>query len=172
MSAASSPSTPVTSPPAIGCRLASSARELETHFELRRAVFVSEQGLFADDDRDGRDADPATRHAVGYVDGIASGAVRLYEIDSNARLWKGDRLAVRPDHRANHLGAQLVRFAVSTAGWVGGSTMIAHVQLPNVRFFEHLGWRVQEDPAPFHGAIHQLMSIGLTRGAGVDRASA
>jgi hypothetical protein len=41
--------------------------------------------------------------------------------------------------------------------------MIAHVQLPNVRFFEHLGWRVEEDPAPFHDVMHQLMSIGLSR---------
>jgi len=170
VSAASSPSSLVTSPPAIGCRLASSEAELETHFELRRAVFVAEQGLFADDDRDVRDASADTLHAVGYVDGIASGAVRLYEIDSPARVWKGDRLAVLPEHRANHLGAQLVRFAVSTAGWCGGSTMIAHVQLPNVPFFEHLGWRVEEEPAPFHGAIHQLMSIGLARGAGVDGA--
>jgi len=163
VSAASSPSTLAASPAEIGCRLASSRAELDIHFELRRAVFVSEQGLFADDDRDEHDSDPRTRHAVGYVDGVASGAVRLYEIDPDARLWKGDRLAVLPEHRANHLGAQLVRFAVSTAGWVGGSRMIAHVQVPNVRFFEHLGWRVEEEPAPFHGVMHQLMSIGLSR---------
>lgn len=166
MSAASSPSTLAASDRrggSIACRLAGSDAELETHFELRRAVFVSEQGLFAGDDRDERDSDPGTRHALGYVDGVASGAVRLYEIDPATRLWKGDRLAVLPEHRANHLGAQLVRFAVSTAGWVGGSRMIAHVQVPNVRFFEHLGWRVEEDPAPFHGVMHQLMSIGLSR---------
>jgi putative N-acetyltransferase (TIGR04045 family) len=170
VSAASSPSTLATSPTAIGCRLASSKAEIRAHFELRRAVFVAEQRLFAQDDRDGRDTDAGTLHAVGYVNGVPSGAVRLYEIDSAARLWKGDRLAVLPDHRANHLGAQLVRFAVCTAGWLGGSTMIAHVQVPNVRFFEHLGWRADGQPAPFHGVMHQLMSIGLTRGASVPGA--
>jgi putative N-acetyltransferase (TIGR04045 family) len=146
---------------AIACRLTASDRELEVHFELRRAVFVHEQALFADDDRDRRDRDPATLHALGLVDGVASGAVRLYEIDPRARLWKGDRLAVLPEHRANHLGAELVRFAVLTAGCLHGKRMIAHVQLPNVRFFEHLGWRAEGDPAPFHGATHQLMSIPL-----------
>ena len=41
--------------------------------------------------------------------------------------------------------------------------MVAHVQLPNVRFFEHLGWEREGDPAPFHGTDHQLMSIRLRR---------
>jgi putative N-acetyltransferase (TIGR04045 family) len=153
----------------IACRLTGCDRELEAHFALRRAVFVREQALFADDDRDRRDRDPATLHALGLVDGVASGAVRLYEIDARARLWKGDRLAVLPEHRANHLGAELVRFAVCTAGWLGGKRMVAHVQLPNVRFFEHLGWRVEGGPAPFHGAMHQLMSISL--GGSGDQAS-
>jgi hypothetical protein len=42
--------------------------------------------------------------------------------------------------------------------------MIAHVQLANVRFFEHLGWRTEGAPAQFHGVAHQLMSIGLSGG--------
>ena len=164
---ASSPSTLTASAHGAGpiaCRLTGSQRDLEVHFELRRAVFVDEQRLFADDDRDHRDDDASTLHALGFVDGVASGAVRLYEIDRPAALWKGDRLAVLAEHRSNHLGAELVRFAVSTAGWLGGARMIAHVQLANVRFFEHLGWRVEGEPAPFHGAMHQLMSIGLDRG--------
>ena len=68
------------------------------------------------------------------------GAVRLYPRIGTALEWKGDRLAVLPELRTHHLGAALVRFAVSTAGRLGGQRMIAHVQLANVRFFEHLGW--------------------------------
>ena len=68
-----------------------------------------------------------------------------------------------PELRTHHLGAELVRFAVSTAGRLGGERMVAHVQLPNVRFFEHLGWEREGDPAPFHGTDHQLMSIRLRR---------
>jgi putative N-acetyltransferase (TIGR04045 family) len=128
-------------------------------------VFVAEQRLFELDDRDERDAQRATLHAIGLVDGEACGAVRLYPLDTAGLEWKGDRLAVLPEHRANHLGAELVRFAVSTGGRLGGRKMIAHVQLPNVRFFEHLGWRREGAPAPFHGIDHQLMSIALGRGA-------
>jgi hypothetical protein len=58
-----------------------------------------------------------------------------------------------------------VRFAVATGGRLGGARMIAHVQIPNVRFFERLGWTAEGSPAPFHGVDHQLMSIPLDRGA-------
>jgi putative N-acetyltransferase (TIGR04045 family) len=127
-------------------------------------VFVEEQELFAVDDRDAHDDAQATLHAVGLIDGEPCGAVRLYPLERSWRRWKGDRLAVLPELRTHHLGAELVRFAVSTAGELGGARMVAHVQLPNVRFFEHLGWRREGSPAPFHGTDHQLMSIGLDRG--------
>jgi putative N-acetyltransferase (TIGR04045 family) len=149
--------------PAVACRIAISDEELDAHFWLRRVVFVDEQRLFAVDDRDARDEEPETLHAVGLVDGELCGAVRLYRLGDSASLWKGDRLAVLPEHRAHHLGAELVRFAVETAGWLGGERMIAHIQLANVRFFEHLGWSVQGAPADFHGIKHRLMSIGLSR---------
>ena len=163
---ASTGSTITRSAIAIECRLAAGAEDLDAHFDLRRAVFVREQRLFAVDDRDEWDSRSETLHAVGFVDGLACGAVRLYPLGGAADgQWKGDRLAVMPDHRANHLGAALVRFAVGTGGRLGGRQMIAHVQLPNVRFFEHLGWRREGAPAPFHGVDHQLMSIALGRGA-------
>ena len=148
---------------AIECRLASGEDELEAHFELRRGVFVSEQELFVHDDRDEHDDELATLHAVGLIDGEPCGAVRLYPLEPTWREWKGDRLAVLAELRTHHLGAELVRFAVATAGQLGGARMIAHVQIPNVRFFEHLGWTAEGCPAPFHGVDHQLMSIPLDR---------
>jgi putative N-acetyltransferase (TIGR04045 family) len=122
---------------------------------------VVEQGIFDLDDRDPHDDDERTLHVVGMVEGEVGGAVRLYPLDPPGELWKGDRLAVLPEHRACHLGARLVRFAVATAGARGGLRMIAHIQLPNVRFFEHLGWRAEGAPAPFQGVEHQLMAIRL-----------
>jgi putative N-acetyltransferase (TIGR04045 family) len=143
------------------CQLATDPADLVEHYALRRQVFVVEQGLFESDDRDARDDDERTLHVVGFVDGEAAGAVRLYPLDPPGELWKGDRLAVLPVHRANHLGARLVRFAVATAGARGGRRMVAHIQLPNVRFFEHLGWSCEGAPEPFQGVEHQLMAIGL-----------
>ena len=157
------------------CRLAESAEELAAHHAVRHRVFVRDQRLFAGDDRDERDLEPSTSHVVG-VDhdavvgldhntlvaaghGAIVGAVRLYPLAGG--YWQGDRLAVLPQARARHLGALLVRFAVATAGERGGHTMVARIQLPNVRFFEHLGWHADGPPGPYHGVTHQPMAIPL-----------
>jgi len=55
----------------------------------------------------------------------------------------------------------LVRFAVRTAGRRGGTRMTAHVQLPNVAFFEHLGWYTVGGPVSYVGRPHQTMAIDL-----------
>jgi putative N-acetyltransferase (TIGR04045 family) len=150
------------------CALAHGADELAAHFAIRRSVFVEAQSLFADDDRDARDDDPATLHAVGLTGEDVVGAVRLYPLGDDG-LWKGDRLAVLPTDRALRLGAMLVRFAVRTAGERGGRLMVAQVQLPNVRFFERLGWHCDGPSAPMLGVEHQPMAIDLSLRRRPDR---
>jgi putative N-acetyltransferase (TIGR04045 family) len=122
-------------------------------------VFVSEQGLFAGSDRDQHDDAPATVHVLGLVDGEPAGTVRLYPLAGT--LWHGDRLAVLPEFRRSRIGAQLVRLAVSLAGELGGTRMRARVQLPNVHFFEYLGWTPTAPPADHLGVAHQWMAIPL-----------
>jgi len=152
-----------------GCALARGPAELRAHFAIRRSVFVEAQGLFEHDDRDERDDDPATLHAIGRAGDEVAGAVRLYPLDDDG-LWKGDRLAVLPTERALRLGAMLVRFAVRTAGERGGRLMIARVQVRNVHFFERLGWRCDGHPEPMLGVTHQPMAIELgPRGLSPDR---
>jgi putative N-acetyltransferase (TIGR04045 family) len=148
---------------ALVCALAREPAALAGHFAIRREVFVVAQRIFEHDDRDARDDDPATRHAVGLAGGHVAGAVRFYPIDGDG-LWKGDRLAVLPEERAARLGAMLVRFAVRSAGELGGRRMVAQIQVPNVRFFQRLGWRCEGDVAPMFGVTHQPMSIALHPG--------
>jgi putative N-acetyltransferase (TIGR04045 family) len=145
------------------CALARGPAQRAAHFAIRRSVFVEAQALFDLDDRDERDDDPATLHVVGLAGEDVVGAVRLYPLDRDG-LWKGDRLAVLPAERALRLGAMLVRFAVRTAGELGGRRMVAQIQVPNVRFFERLGWRRDGDPAPMLGVEHQPMTIELSGG--------
>jgi putative N-acetyltransferase (TIGR04045 family) len=140
------------------CRLVDGPDELAAHFAVRRRVFVEESGLFTGTDEDARDG--SALHVVALCGDEVCGAVRLYPLD-DAGLWQGDRLAVLPDARVQRLGALLVRFAVATAGDRGGHTMVAQIQLPNVRFFEHLGWHVDGPPGPYHGVMHQPMAIPL-----------
>ena len=157
------------------CRLVETADELAAHHVVRHRIFVLDQRLFAGNDRDERDLAPDTLHVVGIdhdavvgVDhgapvGAVVGAVRLYPLDGRG-LWQGDRLAVLPRARVRHLGALLVRFAVATAGDRGGHTMVARIQVPNVGFFEHLGWHADGPAGPYHGVMHQPMAIPLSPG--------
>jgi putative N-acetyltransferase (TIGR04045 family) len=148
----------------IECRNAQTVTELALHYWIRRRVFVGEQGIFDHDDRDRHDGDPATLHVVGYLDGTAAGTVRLYplrRLPSGGVLWQGDRLAVLSEYRRHRLGGPLVRYAVRTAGQLGGTRMVAHIQLPNVAFFQHLGWTADGGPEAYQGLPHQRMSIAL-----------
>jgi len=166
VSAASSPVAEARAA-ARACRVAEDGDELRAHFAIRRAVFCREQGMFGgEDDRDARDGDPPTLHAVGFERAVAGGTVRLYPLDRDGRLWQGDRLAVLPAFRHGSLGGSLVRFAVRTAGERGGERMVAMIQLPNVAFFVALGWSLDGDAVDFHGRPHQPMAIALSPAGG------
>jgi putative N-acetyltransferase (TIGR04045 family) len=142
------------------CRVVATPRELRLHLRIRAEVFVREQRLFDRSDRDAHDQDPATLHVLGLWGQVAAGTVRLYPLEEPG-LWKGDRLAVLGPFRKHDLGGPLVRFAVRTAGGLGGREMHAQIQLPNVAFFERLGWRRLGHPADYRGRAHQQMAIGL-----------
>jgi putative N-acetyltransferase (TIGR04045 family) len=139
------------------------AAERELHLAIRARVFVDEQGLFALSDRDEHDDDPRTLHVLGLCGAEVAGTVRLYPL-AEPGLWKGDRLAVLPAFRRHGVGAPLVRFAVRTAGRLGGREMLAQIQLANVAFFERLGWRRLGEPADYCGRPHQRMVIALSAG--------
>ncbi|MBW0118105.1 MSMEG_0567/Sll0786 family nitrogen starvation N-acetyltransferase [Pseudonocardia abyssalis] len=143
----------------VSCRVADDDDDLAAHHRVRHAVFVAEQGIFPESDRDAHDDDPATLHVLGLVDGEPAGTVRLFPLGGG--LWQGDRLAVLTAHRTSGLGGPLVRFAVATAGAAGGVRMIAHIQPPNERFFLRLGWTRIGDVEMYVGHPHLRMEIPL-----------
>jgi putative N-acetyltransferase (TIGR04045 family) len=142
------------------CVAATSPEELAIHHRIRHQVFVEEQGLFDGSDVDSHDANPDTVHALGLCESEAVGVVRLFPLDPADGLWQGDRLAVLPGFRLG-MGAPLVRFAVTTAAARGGREMVAHIQLPNVAFFEKIGWHTYGEVETYVGVLHQPMAIDL-----------
>lgn len=149
------------------CRLIEAGRDgeqLAAHYAIRHAVFVGEQRVFRDRDRDARDTAPSTLRVIGLVNGVAGGTVRLFPLDPGepTGVWQGDRLAVLPEFRATGLGVLLVRFAVATAGSLGGRAMIAHIQPANRTFFRRLGWVQRGEPELYVGLPHLLMEIELS----------
>jgi putative N-acetyltransferase (TIGR04045 family) len=150
---------------AVRCQVIDNTDDLAAHYAIRRAVFVTEQHVFADSDQDAHDSAASTVHVIGLVDGIPAGAVRLFPLDpaEPTAVWQGDRLAVLPEFRASGLGAPLVRFAVAIAGARGGRTMVAHIQPANRTFFRRLGWVQRGEPELYVGRPHLLMEISLAR---------
>jgi putative N-acetyltransferase (TIGR04045 family) len=144
----------------VACRVAGEPWMVAEHHRIRDEVFVLEQRLFDRSDRDAHDDESATVKVLGFRDDVAGGAVRLYPLD-DAGHWQGDRLAVRSGSRGRGLGAPLVRFAVATASSLGGRLMTAHIQPPNVPFFERLGWRVFGEQETYVGVPHVPMAIDL-----------
>jgi putative N-acetyltransferase (TIGR04045 family) len=149
-------------PRLLTCVEALTAEQRAMHHQIRHAVFVDEQAIFADSDIDDRDARDDVVRVLALSGLQAVGAVRLYPLDERVGLWQGDRLAVLPDYRTRGAGAPLVRFAVAHAGAHGGRRMVAHIQLANVRFFERLGWSACSDLEDYVGLTHQPMQIALT----------
>ncbi len=143
----------------IEIRLARTPAELAGHLAVRHEVFVDEQGLFDDTDRD--HWDETALHVVAVLADEVIGAVRLYPLDE-AGLWQGDRLSVSAKARGHRAGAPLVRFAVRTAGELGGHLMIARIQEPIVPLFRFLGWERVGGLIDYRGVPHQRMTIPLS----------
>lgn len=133
-------------------RLATSAWEIRVadeaqtraYRELRREVFVDEQGLFDAHDRDEIDDDPRTVVLVAMTPaGEVLGGVRLAPATPrDIGWWTGSRLAVRRGARhAGGIGSELVRAACREAVTRGVVRFEATVQERNEPLFTHLGWQ-------------------------------
>lgn len=148
--------------PTIAVVLASEHWHSAGSHSLRRQVFVAEQGVFAEDDRDEHDRHAHTLVALSVVAGMHDrvvGTVRIYE-DAD-RVWYGGRLAVASEYRRySRVGERLTVAAVSTARQHAARRFLATVQEPNVGFFERQHFRLLA-PLSLHGRPHALMEADL-----------
>jgi len=141
------------------CRAAASPDEVRAYYAIRKRFFVDAQGLFDQTDIEPIDLDPRTIHIVAICQPAAEviGTVRCYPGPNG--VWFGGRLAVVEEYRASRLlvGKALVRKAEELVKERGVKTFVGHIQLPTVRFFEHLDWLKVGEPSDYAGRPHQLM---------------
>lgn len=146
--------------PALAAHPARDRAELARAMEVRRLVFVEEQGLFATSDVDEHDARAV--HLVARLEGRVVGTVRTFTVGDDGH-WIGGRLAVLKEARASGAAQRLVRLAVATAKARGCARFTAHIQEPNVLFFRRLGWRAEGESFLHYGKPHRLMSADLDK---------
>jgi len=125
---------------------------LEASYAIRREVFVREQGMFRQTDRDEMDA--LSVHILATKGGERAGTVRITPLGNGE--WLGSRLAVRRPFRGR-VGAQLVKRAEEEVKKRGGRRFRAYIQASKVGFFERCAWRSLKKIPDFHGRPHVLM---------------
>ena len=137
-------------------RVASTSSEVDEALELRRRVYVGEQGVSLEADRDG--LDPTAVHVVAVEGGRIVGTCRLVFEHGLARLG---RMAVESDMRGRGLGAALLAEAESQARTAGAERIRLHAQLAARSLYERGGFQVQGVEFLEEGIPHLTMEKRL-----------
>jgi predicted GNAT family N-acyltransferase len=140
----------------IDVRVASSSSEVDEALELRRRVFVGQQGVTLEADRDG--LDPMALHVVAVDGGRVIGTCRLVFDGNLARLG---RMAVEDDVRGRGIGAALLERAELEARAAGSERIRLHAQLAARALYERGGFEVQGQEFLEEGIPHLTMEKPL-----------
>jgi predicted GNAT family N-acyltransferase len=160
-------------------RLAAGLADLAAVYAIRHTVFVREQGVPVELERDDRDA--GADHFVAVLKGEAVGAVRMViepagfegvEEGLGAVAHLG-RLAVRQDARRAGLGALLVRAVERRVTERGLRVVYLGSQTHAVGFYTGLGYVAYGQEFDDAGLPHRHMARVLTLGesGGMPRAA-
>ena len=137
-------------------KLVETEEELEEAYRIRHEIFVKEQKLFVDSDRD--EYDTHAIHIIALFHDKVVGAVRVYEKEKD--VWFGSRLAVLEPYRGR-VGKFLIEKAVETVRGKQAKQFKAYVQIANVHFFKRCRWRSIGGVIDYRGVPHQLMEVPL-----------
>ena len=110
--------------------------DLATCLELRRVVFMEEQGVSEADERDGRDGDAL--HVLATRDGVALGCARILVAEGVAKIG---RVCVLQEARGTGLGAAIITACLDVARAQPGVTRAKlGAQVHALAFYEKLGF--------------------------------
>lgn len=141
----------------ITIRPANSDDEITKVFEIRKEVFVLEQKIFDDTDRDTDDL--RSVYLIAVRDGEIIGVVRVFP--TNEHEWIGGRLAVKKEFRGSRAGYLLVKGAMRLVKEKKCSKFTAMIQEENINFFKRIGWRPFGEIFMYHGKRHIRMEADL-----------
>ncbi|WP_242393415.1 GNAT family N-acetyltransferase [Anaeromyxobacter oryzisoli] len=141
-------------------RFASSPRDLEAAFALRRAVFEVEQGVPRPLDRDA--FDDRASHVVAWDDaGRCVGTGRLVRLDRRTGVL--GREAVPAELRRTGIGAALLDALERMAKLQGLRELTVNAQLPAEPFYRNRGYVREGEPFQDQGVPHVRMKKALAR---------
>ena len=116
----------------------STAALMPAVFALRHEVFVVEQAVPPELERDELDASAV--HLVALQDNDVIGTLRIVRNGATARIG---RMAVRAAMRKTGIGSQLMSTGEAVAARIGVKEIVLHAQLTAKDFYRRLGYREQ-----------------------------
>jgi predicted GNAT family N-acyltransferase len=126
--------------------------EMEQVFEIRREVFIREQGIPEEIEMDELDSEAV--HVLATVNGVPAGCGRLLQRDGYARIG---RVAVKKEMRRNGIGEGICKLLMAIAGDNGAEKVIIGAQLTAVEFYKSLGFEKEGDVFMEAGIEHVKM---------------
>ncbi len=150
-------------------REARSADERAASWAIREAVFIGEQGVAEDIERDG--LDDVAWHLVAWENGRrAIGTARVLGLDADHRpvapdrgkVAKIGRMAVLPEGRRRGTGRALLDAALELARRHGIERAELSAQEYVVAFYEKAGFRVEGERYLEAGIPHRRMTRGIS----------
>lgn len=130
----------------------SRSRWMRDVLQIRTQVFVDEQAIPAELERDENDGRAV--HFVVLCDGMVVGTVRLVSNGGSATVG---RLAVTARVRGRGIGRKLMDHAEAEATSLGVAEIALHAQMSVVGFYERLGYVKEGDAFVEVGIPHVLM---------------
>lgn len=130
--------------------------DLETCLEIRRRVFIEEQNVPEDLERDALDATAA--HFLAHLNGKAVGTARVVIKGAEAKIG---RVAVLKGARGTRQGQALIAACVDWARAQGCVRAILGAQIDALGFYEKLGFAAYGEIFDDAGIDHQMMERTL-----------
>jgi predicted GNAT family N-acyltransferase len=141
----------------IEVRSAAGEQEVAWALELRERVFVGEQGVAPEADRDGHDADAL--HIAAFEDGRLVGTCRL--VCGDGAIARLGRMAVEPASRNRGIGRAILETAEEAARERGAIRIRLHAQIAALPLYERAGYTPRGDMFMEEGIEHQTMERAL-----------
>jgi len=140
--------------------------EFEKCLQIRREVFIEEQGVAEGLELDGLEAECV--HFLAWKDGDRE----LEQAIGTARLWidatgiaKAQRVAVLETARGDGAGRVLMRAVEEVTRSRGIASLVLGAQLTAIPFYESIGYKAYGNFFDDAGILHRMMRRNLVRGA-------
>lgn len=105
--------------------------------EVRRHVFVEEQGYSLEGEFD--EVDAISLHIVGLSGGEPLATARLYKED-DSQVYHVGRVAVLPKARGHKIGLRMLHLLAEKARELGGESLVLNAQTDKTYFYECAGY--------------------------------